>query len=110
MSTFLVGRGLILKCDEGKRKNAQNSLDHQTRNAVSGMWTANTHFMFQHGIFSFSILTNDNDVNILMMSCDSSIRFAMNHINEQIQLISNSYVTGYNAGIQTFGLDIACDY
>lgn len=64
--------------------------------------------VFQHGIFSLGVLADEHHIDVLVASLDSGEGLAVDHIDVEVELITQTHVTGRNATTQASSLDVAC--
>lgn len=65
--------------------------------------------VLQHGVLALGVLTDHHQVDVLMVRADTRVRLAVQHADEQIELISDRDVPRGDAGLQRLRLDVALD-
>lgn len=63
--------------------------------------------MLQHGVLALSVLANEHNIDVLVASLDSRVGLAVNHVDVEVEFITESNVAGGNATTQAACLDVA---
>ena len=58
---------------------------------------------------TFSVLSDDSDVNVVMSSFNSSLRFTPQDVDKEIKLIPHLHVAGLDVRSVHLGLDVTLD-
>lgn len=65
--------------------------------------------VFQHRVFAFCVLADDDQVDILVVGANTRVGFAVEDVDEQVKLVSQGDVTRHDAELLGLCLDVSLD-
>jgi hypothetical protein len=65
--------------------------------------------MLQHGVLALRVLAHNHDIDVVVTGGHTGVRLAVQHVDEQVEFVAQSYVSGDDANLLGLGLNVTLD-